>query len=178
MLCPICKSPDLTPGELVDVAVGFVKCGPDVCDNCGFIEPGPDPRDRTIEHYRACWAKNLWPHPILPEPQKIQMPASYQKWVLENVKNDGYGDCEQYSKAMAKAFPELTVVYGLYHCPIWGTRNHFWCLTSDDKIIDPTKNQFPSKGIGLYCITYYCDQSVQVQKEQYAHIDVYRRGAC
>lgn len=74
----------------------------------------------------------------------------YYRWILENVKDDSYGQCHEVARKMAREFPELTYVRGWYHCPVWGKRMHAWCLTSDDKIIDPAVQQFPSKGTGRY----------------------------
>ena len=44
----------------------------------------------------------------------------------------------------------LTLVRGYYYCPIWGKQGHWWVKKPDGTIIDPTKLQFPSKGIGEY----------------------------
>lgn len=74
----------------------------------------------------------------------------YQEWILKNVKHDGYGQCQIATKTMAKAFPELTRVRGHYFCPVWGERPHWWLVTQDGEIVDPTKNQHPSKGKGHY----------------------------
>lgn len=78
------------------------------------------------------------------------MEEKYKKWIAENVESDGLGQCKQVTKAMAKACPELTRVRGHYYCPIWGERAHWWLVTEEGKVIDPTKNQFPSKGLGHY----------------------------
>jgi hypothetical protein len=51
---------------------------------------------------------------------------------------------------MQEAFPELTLVYGNYYCPIWGKRWHQWLVTADGEIVDPTAHQFPSNGTGEY----------------------------
>ena len=51
---------------------------------------------------------------------------------------------------MLKTFPELKRVRGSYLCPIWGERWHWWLITANGDIIDPTVDQFPSKGIGEY----------------------------
>lgn len=73
----------------------------------------------------------------------------YSKWIVNTI-NDTYGKCEEYTQKMNDVFPELERVRGHYFCPIWGKREHWWLISSRGKIVDPTKNQFPSKGIGEY----------------------------
>jgi len=73
----------------------------------------------------------------------------YTGWIAENV-TETYGKCSETTAKMLLAFPELTRVRGYYYCPIWGERRHWWLVDSSGKVIDPTKDQFPSKGIGHY----------------------------
>ncbi len=73
----------------------------------------------------------------------------YADWIDQNVTKT-YGKCEEYTELMAKAFPELTRVRGHYHCFDWGKREHWWLVTKEGQIIDPTSAQFPSKGLGNY----------------------------
>lgn len=67
----------------------------------------------------------------------------YAKWIKENLKGDGYGQCEEVSKALAKAFPELSLRKGIFHSVSWGERQHWWCRTPEGNIVDPTGHQFP-----------------------------------
>ena len=60
------------------------------------------------------------------------------------------GKCKEFSEELAQANPTLSVVRGYYHCTSWGEQAHWWCITPDGTIIDPTKDQFPSKGLGDY----------------------------
>jgi hypothetical protein len=60
------------------------------------------------------------------------------------------GKCKEMSDALIAADPTLTLVRGHYHCPMWGEQPHWWTKTKDGTIIDPTKDQFPSRGIGEY----------------------------
>lgn len=60
------------------------------------------------------------------------------------------GKCKEMSEALVQQNPELRLVRGFYDCPVWGEQQHWWCEDSDGKNVDPTKNQFPSKGIGMY----------------------------
>ena len=76
--------------------------------------------------------------------------SRYGKWISENVNGDGYGDCEVHAKALADEFPGLRVAAGFYHCPSWGRRTHWWCVTQSGEIADPTATQFPSGGCGRY----------------------------
>jgi hypothetical protein len=69
--------------------------------------------------------------------------------------DEGYrlyrGKCKQMSEESCKADPSMRLVRGHYLCPIWGVEEpHWWCERSDGTIFDPTKDQFPSRGMGLY----------------------------
>lgn len=63
---------------------------------------------------------------------------------------NNYGKCAEITLQKQKQHPELKRIRGHYDCPIWGKRKHWWLIDIDGKIIDPTKAQFPSKGIGKY----------------------------
>ena len=84
---------------------------------------------------------------ILPPDDEAE--TKYSAWIAENVEGDGYGQCKEITRQMADAFPELTRVRGHYYCWAWGERAHWW-LTYAGDIIDPTSQQFPSKGHGEY----------------------------
>ena len=60
------------------------------------------------------------------------------------------GNCKVLSEKAIKEDPTLTLVRGFYHCPFWGKQHHWWTKRPDGTIYDPTKDQFPSKGIGEY----------------------------
>lgn len=61
------------------------------------------------------------------------------------------GKCKQLCDAACVADPSLTLVRGHYFCPIWNTNEpHWWTVRPNGEIYDPTKNQFPSKGLGEY----------------------------
>jgi len=80
--------------------------------------------------------------------REIHANAPYQHWIDQNV--DVAGRCKEITEAMVKEFPELRRVRGHYYCWIWGEREHWWLVTSDGEVIDPTAAQFPSKGEGRY----------------------------
>ena len=60
------------------------------------------------------------------------------------------GRCKELSEEAVRADPSLKLVRGHYHCPFWGAQPHWWAARQDGTIVDPTKDQFPSKGIGEY----------------------------
>lgn len=61
------------------------------------------------------------------------------------------GKCKEMSEAAVLADPTLTLVRGHYFCPCWCTEEpHWWTTRPDGTIYDPTKDQFPSKGNGIY----------------------------
>lgn len=60
------------------------------------------------------------------------------------------GKCKEMSEALVAQDPTLTLVRGHYLCPIWGEQPHWWCKKSDGTVVDPTKDQFPSRGCGEY----------------------------
>lgn len=60
------------------------------------------------------------------------------------------GKCKKMSEELVEKDPSLRLVRGHYYCPIWGEQGHWWCEKKDGSIVDPTKDQFPSKGLGEY----------------------------
>jgi hypothetical protein len=60
------------------------------------------------------------------------------------------GRCKELAEAAIQTDPTLTLVRGYYYCPIWGEQNHWWAKKPDGQIVDPSKAQFPSNGIGEY----------------------------
>ena len=69
--------------------------------------------------------------------------------------DEGYakyrGKCKEYCEQAVSSDPTLTIVRGYYYDPIWGTvEQHWWTKRADDTIYDPTCEQFPSAGGGLY----------------------------
>ena len=78
------------------------------------------------------------------------MDKKYLNWIKENVKDSGYGKCKEITSKLLLVFPELKQVRGHYYCPIWGERGHWWLVAPDKIIVDPTAEQFPSRGHGIY----------------------------
>ncbi len=60
------------------------------------------------------------------------------------------GKCKEMCDELVVKDPTLKLVRGHYHCPFWGAEPHWWCVDASGQIIDPTANQFPSKGSGDY----------------------------
>jgi len=84
------------------------------------------------------------------------------------------GKCKEFSQEAVLRDPTLRLVRGFYHCPFWGEQPHWWTVRLDGSIYDPTKDQFPSKGLGNYEeFTGYlkCDQCGKVVKEEDAKFD-------
>jgi len=77
------------------------------------------------------------------------MIPTYQAWIDENVP-ETYGKCADVTTAMVEAFDELRRVRGHHYDPIWGEREHWWCVAPDGTIVDPTAAQFPNNGLGPY----------------------------
>jgi hypothetical protein len=76
--------------------------------------------------------------------------AEYVGWSFKNVR-DPHLACVEATLAMVAAFPELSRVRGHYHCPVDGQAHpHWWCVTAEGTIIDPTADQFASHGQGDY----------------------------
>lgn len=60
------------------------------------------------------------------------------------------GKCHEMAADACRQDPTLTLVRGFYHCPTWGKQQHWWAARPDGSIVDPTADQFPSKGAGRY----------------------------
>lgn len=69
----------------------------------------------------------------------------YNEWIKNNIV-DSYGKCAEKTAEMQRVFPELKRIRGHYVCPLGGRRQHWWLLTAEGEIIDPTASQFLDKG--------------------------------
>ena len=61
------------------------------------------------------------------------------------------GKCKEFCEAAIKIDPTLKLIRGHYYCPIWNSNEpHWWTVRENGEIYDPTRKQFPSKGLGDY----------------------------
>jgi hypothetical protein len=72
--------------------------------------------------------------------------ADYARWMADYVTSVGghkktHGKCGAATTSMVEAFPELRAVYGHIETS-WGRRSHWWCVTPDGDVLDPTIGQF------------------------------------
>jgi hypothetical protein len=75
----------------------------------------------------------------------------FEAWIRDNVQGDSYGKCRETTLEMASAFPALTRVRGHYWCPVRNERlEHWWLVTRNGTVVDPTAMQFLSAGTGRY----------------------------
>ena len=94
------------------------------------------------------------------------------------------GKCKQMSEELCAKDVSLTLVKGWYHCPIWGEQEHWWCKKPDGTIVDPTVNQFPSKGLGEYqeyagiVCCEYCGKEVKEEDAYFVEHHVYCSYKC
>lgn len=70
----------------------------------------------------------------------------YEAWIAENVPEDCKNLCEEVTEVMVGVFPELTRVRGHYIDLLVGRRPHWWCVTLEGEIVDPTASQFAPCG--------------------------------
>lgn len=60
------------------------------------------------------------------------------------------GKCKEACEALADAHPDYRIVRGWYDCPLSVRQEHWWCVDQDGTVVDPTRKQFLSKGVGEY----------------------------
>ena len=61
------------------------------------------------------------------------------------------GKCKEYCEIAIKNDPTLTIIRGYYYCPVWDREEqHWWTKMANGSTYDPTSNQFPSRGAGIY----------------------------
>lgn len=88
---------------------------------------------------------------------------------------DYRGKCKEMAEAVCAADPNLRLVRGFYHCPIWGKQPHWWAEKPDGTVIDPSVKQFPTNGQFVEYEEFdgniqceYCSKSV-AENEAYRH---------
>ena len=94
------------------------------------------------------------------------------------------GKCKEMSEALIVVDPSLRLVRGYYHDLFWGRQQHWWCVKADGTIVDPTKDQFPTKGAGCYeefdgsVECEYCGKSTTEDEACFNGHHVYCSGEC
>lgn len=85
------------------------------------------------------------------------------------------GKCKELSELACFEDSELRLVRGHYYCPIWNREEqHWWTVSKDGTIHDPSKKQFPSNGLGIYTEfngTVNCSNCGKQMKEEEASFD-------
>ena len=69
----------------------------------------------------------------------------YNKWMSDNYpsRKEALSKCQEASKKMKEAFPELRVTNGFISLPFeLDEKAHWWCVTPDGEIVDPTSIQY------------------------------------
>ena len=64
------------------------------------------------------------------------------------------GKCRELSEKAIANDPTLTLVRGHYYCPVWGEQPHWWTITAEGKIFDPSVKQFPTQGVGAEYVPF------------------------
>lgn len=97
----------------------------------------------------------------------------YDEWIKTNypTRLEAVGMCGTATRRMCEAFPELARVAG------WlSGRDHWWCVTPDGSIVDPTRVQYDFDG-GDYRVFQPGDE-VRVGKCMNCGEDIYRSVDC
>jgi hypothetical protein len=84
------------------------------------------------------------------------------------------GKCREMAETLVKQNPDLRLVRGFYHCPLWGKQSHWWMVKPDGTIVDPSAAQFPSYGAGEYegfNGMVQCEECGKELPEELAYID-------
>lgn len=72
---------------------------------------------------------------------------TWAEWIEEYVSQQPNrfvrGKCDKATELMVEAFPELKRVAGFVHCS-WGLDQHWWCVSPEGAVVDPTASQFQS----------------------------------
>jgi hypothetical protein len=72
------------------------------------------------------------------------MMPEYLRWRMEHypTPESACGACREATLAMVRAFPKLRRVKGhALTCDGW--RPHWWCVTANGEVVDPTAHQWP-----------------------------------
>ena len=80
------------------------------------------------------------------------MNSRYSSWIKDMypTKKSAFRKCDEATKKIVKEFPELKRVRGTIKVLELGgysptETTHYWCVTKEGKIIDPTGHQYPTE---------------------------------
>lgn len=105
----------------------------------------------------------------------------YLDWIREHVKGPGhgYGKCVEVTGAMLEAFTgELRRRRGFFHDALWGRRTHFWMLTAEGEVVDPTGCQHPSGALLPASAELYEDLTDLTEEEMADRVPSGRCAEC
>jgi hypothetical protein len=70
--------------------------------------------------------------------------TKYAEWISATypTKESAHNQCAEATMLMVDAFPELTRVRGHVWCSVDSNRPHWWCVTPDGSVVDPTRHQW------------------------------------
>jgi len=80
------------------------------------------------------------------------MNPEYAAWIAAFAKRHHdrlYGTCQSATREMVETFPELKAIPGHVMVAPAGRVEHWWCVTPQGEIVDPTAGQFGA-GVGEY----------------------------
>lgn len=79
----------------------------------------------------------------------LELRTKYLKYIVFE-KSEAFGNCEKVCRKITELEPDLRLVRGHYYCSVWGERQHWWLEDEGGNVFDPTCEQFPTKGNGVY----------------------------
>lgn len=105
--------------------------------------------------------------------------AGYAAWIADYRARVGgvLGRCSSATSEMVAAFPELTRVGGWVLTGFGAELEHFWCVTADGEVVDPTATQFQDMGQGgvIDYRAFEPGDEVRVGRCMDCGADIYRR---
>lgn len=100
----------------------------------------------------------------------LQALVQYAEWMAARHAQESFNQCLLWTQEMQQAFPELRRVRGWVDVPGVGERPHWWLVTADGVIVDPTARQFwdkPDEDLkpGVPCVAYYGGAGITAYRE-------------
>lgn len=95
-------------------------------------------------------------------PDLPPVPPQYSEWVGAKLAagGDPFGMCAEWTEEMQAVFPELARVRGTVLLSNLWERDHWWLVTADGVVVDPTASQFaqPYYSGGATVLWYFCEE--------------------